>query len=86
MEATTNNRTIKICQIGAGLIGQERVAALMHLVKAGRNLELCAVYDPHLKQKPGLLEKNGLRLAGSMEEILRPAGLDFYFHPARCGR
>lgn len=69
MEATTNNRTIKICQIGAGLIGQERVAALMRLVKAGRNLELCAVYDPHLKQTPGLLEKNGLRLAGSMEEI-----------------
>lgn len=69
MEATTNNRTIKICQIGAGLIGQERVAALMHLVKAGRNLELCAVYDPHLKQKPDLLKKNGLRLAGSIEEI-----------------
>ena len=69
MEATTNNRTIKICQIGAGLIGQERVAALMHLVKAGKNLELCAVYDPRLKQNPGLLGKNGLRLAGSLEEI-----------------
>ena len=68
MEAKTN-RTIKICQIGAGLIGCERIAALMNLQKAAANLELLAVYDPYLKELPPLLPKNGLRLVGSIEEI-----------------
>ncbi len=68
MEATTD-RTIRICQIGAGLIGRERIAALMALAQAGRNIELCAVYDPHLKEVPELLQKNNLLLVNSIEEI-----------------
>src|ERR1039457_2692431 len=68
MEAKAD-RTMKICQIGAGLIGRERIAALMELVKAGRNIELMAVYDPFLKEKPELLQRNNLRLVDSMEDI-----------------
>ncbi len=60
---------MKICQIGAGLIGRERIAAVMHLARAGGNIDLCGVYDPFLKEPPELLQKNSLRLAGSMEEI-----------------
>jgi len=71
---TKTNRTIKICQIGAGLIGRERIAAIMNLMKAGRNLELSAVCDPYLKEPPEILQKNGLRLVNSIEEIfsIRP--------------
>ncbi len=68
MEAKTN-RTVKICQIGAGLIGRERITALMNLQKAGANLELLAIYDPYIKELPPVLPKNGLRLVGSIEEI-----------------
>jgi len=63
------NKTVKICQIGAGLIGQERILALMKLVGAGRNIQLCAVYDPYLKEKPKLLQEYDLHLANSIEEI-----------------
>lgn len=68
MEAKTD-RTIKVCQIGAGLIGKERITALLELAKTGKNLELCAVYDPHLKEKPELLQKNNLPLTNSVEEV-----------------
>jgi predicted dehydrogenase len=60
---------MKICQIGAGLIGRERIAALMSLAKAGRKIDLCGVYDPFLKEPPELLQKNSLRLVGSIGEI-----------------
>ena len=66
---TTTDRTIKICQIGAGLIGRERIAALLELAKAGKKLELCAVYDPYLKEIPDLLQKNNLRMVNSLGEI-----------------
>src|SRR5580700_8801725 len=68
MEVKTD-RKIKICQVGAGLIGRERISALLNLIKAGRNLELAAVYDPHLKEPPDIIKKNGLRLVGSLEDI-----------------
>jgi predicted dehydrogenase len=64
---TAKNRTLKICQIGAGLIGRERIKATLQLLKSGRNVELCAVYDPFLKDKPEALRN--LRFAGSLEEI-----------------
>jgi len=68
MEAKTN-RTIKICQVGAGLIGRERIASAMNLIKAGRNLELSAIYDPYLKEPPEIVQKNNLRLVNSTDEI-----------------
>jgi predicted dehydrogenase len=66
---TQTDRAITVCQIGAGLIGRERISALMRLAETGRRIELRAVYDPHLKEKPDLLQKNHLHLAGSLEEI-----------------
>ncbi len=58
---------MKICQIGAGLIGRERIKATLQLLKSGRNVQLCAVHDPFLKDKPDALR--GLHFAGSLEEI-----------------
>jgi predicted dehydrogenase len=66
---TAENRAMKICQIGAGLIGRERITALMNLAKAGTKTDLCGVYDPYLKELPELLQKNSLRLASSLDEI-----------------
>jgi predicted dehydrogenase len=66
---TTTNRTVKVCQIGAGLIGQERIKALLGLLKSGRHIELCTVYDPYLKDKPDALQKPGLHFADSLEEV-----------------
>jgi predicted dehydrogenase len=68
METKTDG-TIRICQIGAGMIGKERITALLELIKTGRPIELCAVYDPYLKGKSDFLQKNNLRLANSIEEI-----------------
>src|ERR1700722_17418615 len=68
MEAKTD-RNIKICQIGAGLIGRERIAALMNLKKAGRRLELAAIHDPFLKEAPDIIKNNNLRMVGSVDEI-----------------
>ena len=66
---TKTNRAVKVCQIGAGLIGRERIAALMKLAKNGHKIELCAVCDPYLKETPDILKKNGLRLVKSVGEI-----------------
>ena len=63
------NRAMKICQIGAGLIGRERISALMNLAKTVGNIDLCGIYDPYLKEPPELLQKSHLRLAGSIGEI-----------------
>jgi predicted dehydrogenase len=60
---------MKICQIGAGLIGRERIAALLHLAKTDDNIDLCTVFDPCLPEPPELLKKNSLRLAGSLDEV-----------------
>ncbi len=68
MEAKTD-KPIKICQIGAGLIGRERIAALMNPANDGNRTELCAVYDPYLKETPDILKKHGVRLVNSIEEI-----------------
>jgi predicted dehydrogenase len=68
MEVKTD-RKIKVCQVGAGLIGQERISALLNLMKAGCNVELAAVHDPYLKDPPEIIKKNGLRLVGSMDDI-----------------
>ncbi|MGD0743826.1 MAG: Gfo/Idh/MocA family oxidoreductase [Verrucomicrobiota bacterium] len=68
MEAKTN-KPIKICQIGAGLIGLERITALMNLAKDGNQIELRAVYDPYLKDTPAVLKQHGARLVDSVEEI-----------------
>ena len=65
----TTNKMIKICQIGAGLIGQKRIMALINLINAGKNINICAVYDPYLKEKPELLKKYNLHLVDSLEEI-----------------
>jgi predicted dehydrogenase len=77
MEVKTD-RKIKICQVGAGLIGQERISALLNLIKAGRNVELAAVHDPYLKDPPEIIKKNGLRLVPSLDEIFS-AGPDWIF-------
>jgi predicted dehydrogenase len=66
MEAP-KNRILKICQIGAGLIGRERIQATLALLKSGRNVELCAVHDPFLKDKPEALRD--LHFVNSLEEI-----------------
>ena len=80
---TKTNRTIKVCQIGAGLIGRERIAALTSLSKLGRKIELGVVCDPYLKETPDILKKNGLRLVKSDRgDFFLHAGLDIYFHPA----
>ena len=63
----TKGRNLKICQIGAGLIGRERIKAVLRLLQAGRNVELCAVHDPFLRHKPDGLSE--LRFADSLEEI-----------------
>ena len=64
---TPKNRNLKICQVGAGLIGRERIKAVQQLAQAGRNVELCAVHDPFLKTKPDALRD--LHFAASMEEV-----------------
>jgi predicted dehydrogenase len=64
---TAKNRNLKICQVGAGLIGSERIKATLRLSALGKNVELCAVYDPFLKDKPEALRC--LNFAGSLEEI-----------------
>jgi 1,5-anhydro-D-fructose reductase (1,5-anhydro-D-mannitol-forming) len=66
---TATNRIIKICQIGAGLIGRERIKAVTGLAKAGRRVELCAVYDPFLKDKPDARKKQSLHFTDSLEEV-----------------
>jgi predicted dehydrogenase len=66
---TEKNRTIKICQIGVGLIGHERIRAILNLAGTGRRIRLSAVYDPFLKGKPKLLQEHNLTAAGSLEEI-----------------
>ncbi len=64
------SKVIKICQVGAGLIGQERISAVMNLAMSGRKINLCAVYDPYLKEKSDLLYKHDLHLTDSMKEII----------------
>ena len=64
---TAKERPLKICQIGAGLIGRERIKATLQLLKAGRSVRLCAVYDPLLQDRPEALRE--LQFAGSLEEI-----------------
>jgi predicted dehydrogenase len=66
---TPTDRNVKICQIGAGLIGRERMKAVASLANAGRRVELCAVHDPFLKEKPEALIKQGLHFAESLEEV-----------------
>jgi predicted dehydrogenase len=68
MEAK-KDRVVKVCQIGAGLIGRERIKAIGRLIEAGRNLRLCAVYDPYLKEQRGLPQKDQLHRAGSLHEV-----------------
>ena len=68
METTTAGK-IKICQIGAGLIGRERIKAVLALSASGRPVELCAVHDPGLKDKPPELQNHGARLAGFLDEL-----------------
>ncbi|MGA2241504.1 MAG: Gfo/Idh/MocA family oxidoreductase [Verrucomicrobiota bacterium] len=75
---TKTNRAVKVCQIGAGLIGRERIVALMNLAKVGHKIELCAVCDPYLEETPDILKKNGLRLVKSVEEIF-PVKPDWIF-------
>jgi len=69
MEAA-KDRVIKVCQIGAGLIGKERISALISLIESGRNLELCGIYDPGLTSKQGILQRADLRFISSIDEIL----------------
>ena len=64
---TPKNRNLRICQIGAGLIGRERIKAVQQLAQAGRKVELCAVHDPFLKNKPDLMR--ALHFADSLEEV-----------------
>lgn len=66
---TTQDRVIKICQIGAGLIGRERIKAVMALVASRGGVELTSVFDPYLKEKPAALQPYDLRFAGSMDEV-----------------
>jgi len=63
----TKGRNLKICQIGAGLIGRERIQAVLRLLQAGKHVELCAVHDPFLKDQPEALRE--LHFAGSLEEV-----------------
>jgi predicted dehydrogenase len=65
----TKDRVVKVCQIGAGLIGRERIKATICLLESGRNIKLCAVHDPYLKDKPDVLRKYDLHFADSIEEV-----------------
>lgn len=59
----------RICQIGAGLIGKERISATMNLVNLGKNVEIIGVYDPYIKEDSDILKKHNLHKVDSLEEI-----------------
>ena len=87
METTTAGKK-RICQIGAGLIGRERIKAVLALSNSGRPVELCAVHDPGLTDRPPVLQGHNARLAGSLDELF-PFKPDWIFistpHDAAAG-
>lgn len=65
------DRKMKIAQIGAGLIGLERIKAIDLLKKEGRNIELIGVFDPYLKDTENFKKKFNVNIFKSIENIFK---------------
>jgi len=62
---------MKIAQIGAGLIGLERIKAIDILKKEGRNIDLIGVFDPYLKDTDNFKNKFNVNIFNSIEDIFK---------------
>ena len=51
MPNKSSEKKIKVCLIGAGLIGKERLLSLQQLIKKGKKIEIGGIYDPYLQNK-----------------------------------
>lgn len=72
------NRAAKIGVIGGGLIGKERLVALNTLKQRGRNLDICGVYDPFIKDHSGFEVKYQVKLIDDLKEFWN-LNLDWVF-------
>jgi len=46
-----SKKKIKVCLVGAGLIGKERLLSFQQLIQKGRSVEIGGIYDPYSQNK-----------------------------------
>lgn len=67
--ANNNRKKIKVCLIGAGLIGKERLLSLRQLIKKGKNIGIAGIFDPFSQDKSAIAKEFNTKFFDSLDSL-----------------
>ncbi len=62
-----SKKNVKVCLVGAGLIGKERLLSLKKLQKKGKNVEITGIFDPFAPNKDEIAREFGTEFFPSLD-------------------